>query len=245
VLTPLFPGSSKAVAHFWQGHSSQNHFRTALILAIALHFLLAIVLPPIDGLTMFPIGRDSGINVFLNTEEETKAFDKNLNQQLPLPQADKPLANPALGSASPELGEQTLLTEQTPEGDSSRSNTLDTTPVGNQKTTSVRTSLRFDLAAIKVFAQQEAVRTADRNPKQVASFKRSFNSRRNYQRRTRAQSYKNRYGDYYIKTRSSVGDICFVQKKDNIANPVSTNTVYFFECGKKPLKLDLEVGADG
>ena len=245
MLTPLFPDNSEEVAHFWWDYSSQNHFRTALILALALHFLLAIVLPPIDGLTMFPIGRDSGINVFLNIEEETKTFDKNLNQQLPLPQADKPLAHPALGSASPEPGEQGRLTEQTPEGVSSRSDTPEIKPAGNQKIGKVQTSLRFDLAAIKVFAQQEAIRAAELNPKKVARFKRSFNSRRNYQRRTRAQSYKNRYGDYYIKTRSSVGDICFVQKKDNIANPVSTNTVYFFECGKKPLKLDLELGEDG
>ena len=245
MLTPLSPDSSEQVVQFWRGHSSQNHFRTALILALVLHFLLAIVLPPIDGLKMFPFGRDSGINVFLNIEEEIEPFDKNLNQQLPLPHADSPLANPALGSASPELGEQALLTEQTPEGDSSRSETLETTSAGDQKTTSVRTAVRFDLAAIKIFAQQEAIRAAERFPKQVARFKRSFNSRRNYKRRTRAQSYKNQYGDYYIKTRSSVGDICFVQKKDNIANPVSTHTVYFFECGKKPLKLDLEAGNAG
>jgi hypothetical protein len=245
VLTPLLPDSSEEVAHFWRDYSSQNQFHTALILALALHVLLAIVLPPIDGLTMFPIGRDSGINVFLNIEKETKTFDRNLNQQLPLPQADQPLAYPALGSASFELGEQALLTEQTPEGYSSRSDTAEIASVGNQKTTRVQTSLRFDLAAIKVFAQQEAIRAAELNPKQVARFKRSFNSRRNYQHRARAQSYKNRHGDYYIKTRSSVGDICFVQKTDNIANPVSTHTVTFFECGKKPLKLDLEAGAGG
>ena len=245
MLTPLFPDSSEEIVTFSSEASSQNHFRTALILALVLHFLLAILLPPIDGLTMFPMGRDLGINVFLNIEEETKPFDRNLNQQLPLPQTDKPLVNPALGSASPELGEQTILTEQTPESESSRSDTVDTTSTGDQKSVSIRTAVRFDRAAIKLFAQQEAVRAAKRNPKEVARFKRSFNSRRNYQRRTRAQSYKNQYGDYYIKTRSSVGDICFVQKRDNLPNEVSTNTVYFFECGKKPLKLDLDAVNDG
>ena len=245
MLTPLFPENSGEIATFPSDHSSQNHFRTALILALVLHFLLAILLPPIDGLKIFPMGRDLGINVFLNIEEETKPFDKNLNQQLPLPHADQPLVDPALGSASPELGQQTILTEQTPESDSSRSDTIDTTSAGDQKTTSIRTAIRFDRAAIKIFAQQEAIRAAERNPNEVARFKRSFNSRRNYQRRTRTESYKNQYGDYYLRTRSSVGDICFVQKQDNIPNQASTNTVYFFECGKKPLKLDLEAGRDG
>lgn len=230
----------------YNSHSpSQNHFRTALILALVLHFLLAILLPPIDGLTMFPTGRDLGINVFLSIEEEAELFDRNLNQQLPLPQTDQPLVSPALGSASPELGEQIILTEQTPESESSSSDAVDTTSASDQQTASIRTAIRFDSVAIKLFAQREAVRSAERNPKQVARFKRSFNSRRNYQRRTRAQSYKNQYGDYYIKTRSSVGDICFVQKEDNLTNEVSTKTVYFFECGKKPLKLDLQAGSDG
>ena len=94
-------------------------------------------------------------------------------------------------------------------------------------------------SSIQIFAKQEAFEHAERNPDALQRFQRSFRSSANYRRRSRSDSYVDRYGDYYVRASSSAGDICFKQEKEPQTDDFSTNMVMFFSCERGPLKLVL------
>lgn len=215
------------------------HLRTALFLAVLLHLVLAAVLPDLPDFNLQYFNRGSAINIFLKPQERKKEFQQTLNQQLPNPEVLRPLVEPTLGSASPARGDDSLVAEDSLHKDSPRFDTVVTETSGSKNSNALQPTIRIDSATIKLFAQQEAIREVEENPEKLARFKRSFNSRRSFQRRSRAESYKNRYGDYYVRNSSSAGDICFVQKPEPVQDDYATNTVYFFRCDSTPQGLDL------
>ena len=215
------------------------HLRTALFLAVLLHLVLAAVLPDLPEFKLHYLNRGSAINIFLKQQEKKKEFQQTLNQQVPNPEVLQPLVEPTLGSSSPTQGDDSLVAEDSLHKDSPRFDTVVTDTSGSKNTNNLQPTIKIDRATIKLFARQEAIREVEQNPEKLARFKRSFNSRRSFQRRSRADSYKNRYGDYYVRNSSSAGDICFVQKAEPVQDDFSTNTVYFFRCDSEPLGLDL------
>ena len=182
--------------------------------------------------------------MFLGTESEAEKFEQTLNQPFPFPNSDQSLLEPTLGAASPESGAQGTVSEATVDQVAQKAANLGNRSTGATTEASIESVMRTDLAFIRMFAQQEAIRHAEEHPEEVERFRRSFNSRRNYHRRNKTQSYENRYGDYYTRTTSSSGDVCFLQRPGEKRHELSTNTVYFFRCGSKPLVLDLEANIE-
>ena len=217
------------------------HMRSALLFAVLLHLLLLILMPPLPDFNLALLSREAGLNVFLRKTEEAEQFDQILNQPLPLPSSELSIIEPSLGSASPERGEDRNVSEQTPQMDSERFglDNQEVNPSEQESRSGAKPSFRIDQATIKLFAQQEARRYVKKNPTMVERLKRSFYSRFNYKRHSKTESYKNRYGDYYVRSSSSAGDICFLQEQQAIPDDFVTNTVYFFRCGRKPQKIDL------
>lgn len=213
------------------------HLHTAFFFAVMLHLLLAILLPDLPELKLPVINRESGMSVFLRERQKDKKFNQSLNQKLPNPEFRQPLLRPMLGASSPIRGDDPQVTESAARSDAQPFDTLDTQTTGSKTTRRLQPPIRIDRAMIKLFAKSEAIREVERNPDELARFKRSFNSRRSDQRRSISDNYRNRYGDYYVRNRSSAGDICFVQKQEGTRGEFSTNTVYFYRCDSKPLGL--------
>lgn len=219
------------------------HLRTALFFAMLLHLILALLFPNLAPFKLSMFGRDVVLNIFLNKTEEPEQFEQSLNKPSPLPEADQPLTEPSLGSASTTLGDESQVSEASPEIESPRSDTIKTNPAGDKPKSSNRPAMFISSAMIKTFAQQEVQRESALHPEIYERFKRSFNSRRNYARRNRSKSYKNQYGDYYVRANSSRGDICFVQKQEfHPSEFISTNTVFFYDCKSEPQGFELNSG---
>lgn len=216
------------------------HMRLAIFCAMLLHLILVVFMPGLPELTLPTSNRGSVLNVFLKTESEAERFEQKLNQPFPFSNSDQALLEPTLGAASPESGDQGTVSEATAEQVAQKAENLGNRSAGAINEASIESVMRTDLAFIRMFAQQEAIRHAEEHPEQVERFRRSFNSARNYHRRNKTNSYENRYGDYYTRTTSSSGDVCFLQRPGEIRDELSTNVVYFFRCGAKPLVLDLE-----
>ncbi|MEM7360050.1 MAG: hypothetical protein AAF431_13190 [Pseudomonadota bacterium] len=238
-LQPALAGGRRVMALIAGDDPRTAHLRTALFLAVLLHLVLAAVLPDLPELKLQYFNRGSAINIFLKQQEKKKEFQQTLNQQVPNPEVLQPLVEPTLGSASPTQGDDSLVAEDSLQKNSPRFDTVVTDTSGSKNSNNLQPTIKIDRATIKLFAQQEAIREVEQNPEKVARFKRSFNSRRSFQRRSRADSYKNRYGDYYVRNSSSAGDICFVQKPEPVQDDYALNTVYFFRCDSEPQGLDL------
>lgn len=227
---------------FLQGYNFRtDHFTTAIVLAVILHLMLAILLPDIPKLSLQGFDRPSSLTVFLSQEEKQEKFDQSLNQQLPLPANIDTLADPSLGSTSIETGEDALVSEAVEPSKESSDQAQDSTSIGSGADGDSTPSIRFDYATVRLFAEQEAIRYAQLHPKEIDRFARTFNRSRNYRRRTRTESYRDKLGDLYARSNSASGDICFKQRREEAPSEFTTNTVYFFRCDKKPQGLDLDL----
>lgn len=219
---------------------NQSNFRTALFFAILLHLVLAALMPQIPDFTLPGSNRGSILNVFLNEPDEEEQFEQSLNRPFPYPNSDQALLEPTLGSASPEAGNDINVSEATPDQVAQQAENLGDRSAGDNSEASIERVIRTDLAFIRIFARQEAERHALAHPEEVERFRRTFNSRRNNQRRNRSESFKNRYGDYYAKSNSSSGDVCFLQRPGENRDELSTNIVYFYRCDREPMSLDID-----
>lgn len=218
-----------------------DHRSTALMLAISLHLTLALILPDMPRLSLQGFDRGSSLNVFLSHIEVPDKFDQSLNQQLPLPANINSLADPSLGSASIKKGVDLLVSDAAEPTTAASQEAQDKSSLGFSAEGNSRPTIRFDYATIRLFAKQEAARHARLHPKEVERFAHTFNRSRNYRRRSRTESYKNRQGDLYIRSNSSDGDICFKQQQERATNDFVTNTVYFFRCDRQPQGLKLGI----
>jgi len=218
------------------------HLRTALFFAVLVHLLVAAIIYDLPGFGIPSLERGSIINVFLSKESEEKKLDQNLNRPSPLPDTDQLLSDPSLGAASTEQGEETSVSDSSPQTEAQTSEAESNDSDGKTAELSVKRELFITRSMIKVFADQETSRQLANKEGEYQRFQRSFNSYYSYRRRNRAESYKDRYGDYYVRSSSAVGDVCFVQKQELVPSELSTNTVYFYRCGKEPIGLDLSKG---
>ncbi len=225
----------------------RDHLTTALFLAVILHIVLAILLPDLPKLSVQGFDRPPSLTVFLSEKDKQEKFDQSLNQQLPLPANIDTLADPSLGSTSVEKGEDSIVSQEVEPSKASSDEAQDVTSIGSGANGDTSPSIRFDYTTIRLFAQQEAVRYAEAHQKDVDRFARTFNRSRNYRRRSRVESYRDKLGDLYARSNSSAGDICFKQKREAAVEEFVTNTVYFFRCDKQPqgLELDLSKSASG
>ena len=220
----------------------KDRFRTGLILALVAHLVLLLTLPDIPKMQLNMLGRSGGINVFLNkaNKAEEKRFEQTLNQPSQSPSVEQSLVEPAAGSATPNPGEQSQVTEESPEITAQSGESQNRDAKGKKTSLSIQPEILIDRATITRFSQQSAVLYANQNSDDLERFRRSFNSYRSYQRRSQTLSYKDRYGDYYAKSSSSVGDVCYKQKRDIRQDEFSTKTVYFFRCDRQPKKFTID-----
>lgn len=233
-------GVSKIKVWIEGGQPSNAHLRMALFYAVLLHLVLAALMPSIPNLTLPASSRASILNVFLTPSAEKEKFEQSLNQPFPFPNADEPVLELTLGSASPETGAQATVSEASADQTAQQAENLGDTSARAKNDRSIQAILRTDLAYIRMFAKQEAARHSDENPEEIEQFRRSFNSRRNYHRRNQVEASQNRYGDYYARSNSSTGDVCFLQREGENRDEMSTNIVYFYRCGSAPMNIDLE-----
>jgi len=220
-----------------------QRLRQGLVLAFTAHLLLLAALPDIPNLELKWISRDGGINVFLNksTKPKEKAFQQSLNQPSPQPVLNQTLVDPATGSATPNPGDESQVTESAPQVDAQLGESKDQEAQGKKTNLGIQRNVFISRAMINQFTQQQAVLYANKKPDDLERFRRTFNSYRSYQRRNQRQSYKSLYGDYYAKSSSSVGDVCFKQERDGVQDEFSTKTVYFFRCDSKPKKFKVDL----
>lgn len=229
------------MATFTQAYNFRtDHFTSAVILALVLHVVMAVVLPGIPKLSVQGYERASSLNVFLAQTDEQEIFDQSLNQQLPLPANIETLADPSLGSTSIEKGQNSIVSDELRPSTASSEQAQDGPSSGSSTNGEKTPSIRFDYATIKLFAKREAARYAESHPRELDRFARTFDRARNYRRRSRTESYKDRLGDLYARSNSSDGDICFKQQRVEAVDDYVTNTVYFFRCDSQPKGFELD-----
>lgn len=232
--------TSSRVRTWIEGHDPRHaHLRLAMFFAVLLHLVLAVLMPSLPEFTLPSSARGTILHIFLSESSEGEEFEQSLNNPVALATADEALMKPALGSASTESGDQATVREATPEQYAQQAKTLGDKSAGKTQSASIQTVIRTDLAYIRMFARQEAARHAEQNPEEVERFRRTFNSRRSYPRRNKTESFKNRYGDYYVRASSSTGDVCFLQRPGENRDEMSTNIVYFYRCDSEPIIIDI------
>ncbi len=216
-----------------------NQLHRALGCAIALHLLLAWLLPDLPRLAIPAIDRGKGITVFLRSTPEPEQFDQNLNAPGQL--SDNQLDNlqPVAGLPASQTGQDEALTDAAPKVESDKQDQIESNPAGSEDKAGISPSVFITRSMIRVFAQEEAFMQAERDPEALQRFSRSFRSYATYRQRPRTEDFRDIYGDYYVRSSAANGDICFMQQKDQQPDEFSTNTVYFFRCGKEPLSLNL------
>lgn len=207
----------------------------AVLAALTLHALLLLFSPPIK--TWYLPSVDSGFRLNVLLEKKESDFDQSLNYPSndPTHQASQ---TSSLNIASPAPGDDEQESNQSDEVTGASSDAVETQAVGLDVNNSISPKVLFSYSSVLKFAQQEAVRFADANPTKLQRFNRSFNSRRQYQRRKKTNSHKNQYGDQYVQAGSSNGDICFVKTAEPASSipgtlDASTYTVHFFRCKEK------------
>ena len=171
-------------------------------------------------------------------KDPAEPFEQELNQQ-DLNSSQPP--EPSIQATSQLPDKQETVSNQSPALVGQDSETVETEIDGGQLNTNIAPSIKLDHSTIKLFAQQEAIDYIERNPEELRRFKRTFNINPSYRNRNKTESYKNQYGDYYVRTSTSKGDICFVQKHDSKpTDDFSFNIVQFYRCGRTPLGLELD-----
>lgn len=222
----------------------QHNLKVALIAALLLHVILAVLLPSIPKLVLPNVDRGASLTVFLSKVPEKEEFEQSLNQQLPLPANIPNLADPSLGSASVEKGEESLVSDAAEPAQANAEPISENETQGASDTGNDKPSVRFDFASVRLFAKREAVRYAEKNSRSVERFARTFNRSRNIRRRSNVESYQDRLGDLYARSNSSDGDVCFKQQREQTRDDFSSNTVYFFRCDREPMKLSIDEERD-
>ncbi len=204
--------------------------------ALLLHLLLLALIPDIPQWKLPFAEQGFRLNVLLQIDDEEE-FDQSLNY--PSNEAVNTSSEAsALNIASSAPGHEDTEAKQSDEVTGANADPVESRAVGQSTDNRISPRVLFSHASIMQFARQEAVRYADYQPRELARFNRSFNSRRQYQRRKRTNSYKNQYGDQYVNNGASNGDICFVKTADKVAKPSGTfdsgtYTVHFFRCKDK------------
>lgn len=241
MLTEQSKLSVSQVKTWIEGSDPRNaHLRLAMFIAVLLHLVLAALMPSLPDFTLPASSRGSILNVFINNDAREKKFEQSLNNPVAFPNADEALLDPVLGSASPDAGEQSTVSEATPDQLAQSADSLGDKSAGKVQEASIQTVIRTDLAYIRMFARQEAARHAEQHPEEVERFRRTFNSQRNYRRRNKTESFKDRYGDYYVRASSSSGDVCFLQRPGENRDEMNTNIVYFYRCDSEPIIIDID-----
>ena len=223
--------------------SSENqypsHLRIAIALTVSLHLLLVILMPDFPKIALSSLNPLAALNVFIKKDRIQKKFEQSLNRPMPTTNQELVIQDPSLGSASPTTGEESLVSEATPQIESLSPDLSQSNPASGEPRPS-KATIRIDNAFVKMFAKRDVQREIERNPKLLERFSRSFNSRFNNQQRNAVESYSNRYGDLYVRASTSSGDICFKQEaEEGIPSDYVTNTVYFFRCKSKPFEFEL------
>lgn len=201
--------------------------------------MLGFLLPALPPLTIPAISRASSLKVYLQRNPEPATLKQNLHD--PASIVSKQLMEQDTRSATPLAvgGVDQTISEATPQVNAERTDRSISNPSGTEANAGLRPRAFFSRSSIRIFAQQEAFLHAEQNPDLLQRFKRRFRSSLSHRRRNNTESYRNRYGDYYIRNSSSVGDICYLQEKNHVVGELSTNTVYFFRCNSKPAALKL------
>lgn len=207
--------------------------------ALVLHLLLLALIPQIPRWDLPFVEQGFRLNVVLKKEEEQ--FQQSLNYPTNDIKDEVSQAT-SLNIASPAPGEDDSQATESQEVTGESSDIVETKAIGQNNTNKISPAVLFGYTSILKFAQLEAVRYTDTNADKLARFSRSFNSRRQYQRRKRTNSYKNQYGDQYVNNGSSNGDICFVKTADKVSTQsgtfdANTYTVHFFRCKDKETGL--------
>ncbi len=208
--------------------------------ALCLHLLLLAIFPAIPQWNLIVPTKGVWLNVLLEKPSQ-KPFDQRLNAANN--QADSITTQVSrLDAAKPTEGKDKVQSQASEEVAGVNNDATVSQAVGQNATNAVAPPLVFSHASVVRFSQQEAVRYADQAPDELARFTRSFHSRKRYPRRKQISSYKNRYGDQYIRSNTSNGDICFVKFADkSVSRPknaaAATYTVHFFRCEDKDIKL--------
>ncbi|NND81789.1 MAG: hypothetical protein HKN50_05100 [Gammaproteobacteria bacterium] len=211
---------------------------TAAGLAVLFHLLLALLLPNIDRLSLPLFERPNVLNVFLSEPETEQAFEQSLNQQLPFPQATEFVTDPSIPAASAVPQPNTIPSEASPDIAEPLSKGSDTINKQSGARGDTRRPLIITQALVNAFAAREAERHREQHPEELERFRRSFHSRPSVRRQVATQGFTNQFGDYYLRSTSSLGDICFVQRPDSMQDEFSVNIVYFYNCSKQPQGWD-------
>jgi hypothetical protein len=217
-----------------------RRLRWALGLAFCLHFILAFILPNMAVLNIPAIDRGAVIQVFLQPSLDVEEFDQSLNNPASKV-AQVASQRDSLGTTAASVdGNDESISDPAPQQEAERADRVDTRASGAEPTSGLQPDLFITRSMIQFFAQQEAFLVAEREPDDLQRFERSFRSVRSYRKRSKTESFENRYGDYYVRNSSSVGDICYLQEKDQPEVELSTKTVYFFRCNSKPLDFSID-----
>lgn len=211
----------------------------ALGYAVLAHMVLVLVLPDLPKLTIPSIDRGRAIRVFLRATPEPEVFEQTLQNPGLLANQLRD-TRPTAGIIPAQSGSEDENSEAAPTIDSERQDNSQSNASGSEENAGIKPNTFITTSTIRLFAQREAFQHAESNPDALQRFQRSFRSVASYRRRSRSDSYIDRYGDYYVRTSSSTGDICFKQEKELQVDDFSTNTVMFFSCERGPLKIDLD-----
>jgi len=218
--------------------------RTALIAALLLHLLLAMLLPDLPKLLIPSIDRGATLNVFIRTPTPAKEFEQTLEQPLPQSTDLNNELDSSLSLVSPEEGEDTLPTEAAPEQEGDSTRATDQEPASNQQTENgERSSVVVSFSMVRSFAQNYVAQEALLDPGLVERRQNRYRSDFSVRRRSKVESFNNRFGDVYVQSETSRGDICFFQKAEPGQDELAVNIVQFYRCDREPLKLDLNRGA--
>lgn len=236
----LVESPAKSPIKFPQAFWGLSHLQKALAIALLLHLLLLALLPPLPVFNLNGLDSARVLIVTLSKESQEPEFNSSLDQQLPLAADVDQVATPSLGAQSVDPAEDTLVSDDTELNDLNGSENSEKTTNGNLASQNDKPSIRFDFAAIRLFAKNEAFRYAEYQPRKVERFARAFNRTRSVYRRNSSESYRNQVGDIYARSNSSVGDVCFKQRQDYSESKQSTNIVFFFRCDSKPIGFNLK-----
>lgn len=227
----------------WHWLGNVSHFQKAIGATIVLHLVLLALLPPLPifNLSDFDgtFDANTGLVVTLLKERKESEFNSSLNQNLPLAADIDQVATPSLGAESVESSDDDWVSDQQDQADLRGTENSDQIMNGNLASQDNSPSVRFDFAAIHLFAKQDAIRYAEFQPRKVERFARTFNRSRSNYRRNKSKSYRDQIGDIYARSNSSRGDVCFKKKRENAQSEFITSTVYFFRCDRKPIGFDL------
>jgi len=212
----------------------------ALGLAILMHVLLALMVPDMPRMIIQGVARDSALKVFLQKKPEPEKFEQSLNQPSISAQVWQELQESSASASSADQADDEQISDDVPEVSGSDSTSRESEQAGDSEEVAVQRDIMINSVAIRQFTDYEANLYAEQNPDEVEAFSRSFVSHRSVRRRNRTDGYKDRFGDVYVRSSTSSGDVCFVQQSNKLDNEPSVRTVDFYRCDSEPKKFELD-----